>query len=140
MKQIATSYTFNASAKTITFTGLIPSSLERILHVTNVTQGALYFQPQAGSSYSGSYSSPVLTLSASTAGHSDADKLIIFYDDGAEVYQNGFAIPHFDYKEINYSGSNISTIVFKLGGSGGTTVATLTYSYSGSNLVGIAKS
>ena len=74
--------TFSASGKTITFATTIPASISAILHVTNVTRGVLYFQPQAGATYTGTYASPVLTLACSTTGHADADKLEIFYDDG----------------------------------------------------------
>src|SRR5207248_11317023 len=73
--------TFSASGKTITFATTIPSTISHILHVTNVTRGVLYFQPQAGAAYTGTYASPVLTLLCSTSGHADADKLEIFYDD-----------------------------------------------------------
>ncbi len=74
--------TFSASVGTITFATTVPLTIAHILHVTNVTRGVIYFQPQAGTSYSGTYASPVLTLNASTSGHADADKLEIFYDDG----------------------------------------------------------
>lgn len=42
-----------------------------------------------------------------------------------------FTIPAFDYQVFTYVGStnNVSTQVFKTGGSGGTTVATLTFTY-----------
>lgn len=42
-----------------------------------------------------------------------------------------FAIPAFNYMAFTYIGStnNINTQVFKSGGSGGATVATLTYTY-----------
>jgi len=41
----------------------------------------------------------------------------------------------FDYQDITYVGAttDINTVVYKLGGSGGTTVATLTMGYDGSN-------
>lgn len=74
--------TFSASGKTITFASTIPASVSHILHVTNVTRGVLYFQPQAGSAYTGTYTGSVLTLACSTTGHADTDKLEIFYDDG----------------------------------------------------------
>ena len=73
---------FSASGKTITFASTIPASVSHVLHVTNVTRGVLYFQPQGGSAYTGTYASPVLTLACSTTGHADTDKLEIFYDDG----------------------------------------------------------
>lgn len=73
---------FNASAKTITFSPIVPQTISHILQVANITRGVLYFQPQAGPNYSGSYASPVLTLNASTTGHTNSDALLIFYDDG----------------------------------------------------------
>lgn len=47
---------------------------------------------------------------------------------------NGFVIPVSDYQAFTYYGStnNIHTIVSKAGGSSGTTVATLTFTYVGS--------
>lgn len=51
---------------------------------------------------------------------------------GSVYSTNGdFNIPKFDYQAFTYYGStnNIQTRVFKTGGSGGTTVATLTYTY-----------
>jgi hypothetical protein len=45
----------------------------------------------------------------------------------------GGGIPENDYIDIGYHGTtnNIATVVYKLGGSGGTTVATLTIAYVG---------
>ena len=45
----------------------------------------------------------------------------------------GFVIPAYDYTALTYFGStnNVQTVVFKTGGSGGTTVATLTLAYAG---------
>jgi hypothetical protein len=45
----------------------------------------------------------------------------------------GLDIPQHDFVDLTYVGStnNISTAVFKEGGSGGTTVATLTFTYVG---------
>ena len=92
MKQLLSpsNVTFNASAKTLTFTGTVPANIGSILHITNVTHGTLYFQPQAGPQYSGSYTAPVLTLYCTTAGHSNSDSLVIFYDDGiSAAKENG---------------------------------------------------
>lgn len=75
-------YTFNATAKTITFSGTVPPEINNIHHVANITRGVIYFQPQGGLQYSGTYTSPTLTLNASTTGHSDGDKILIIYDDG----------------------------------------------------------
>jgi hypothetical protein len=84
-------YTFSASAKTITFSGAVPAHISNIMHVTNMTRGVLYFQPQAGASFTGTYSSPVLTLAASTTGHADTDQLLIVYDDGTATLPAGAA-------------------------------------------------
>jgi hypothetical protein len=84
-------FTFNATAKTITFSGTVPAAISNIMHVTNVTRGVLYFQPQAGASFSGTYASPTLTLTASTTGHADSDKLLIVYDDGEATLPTGAA-------------------------------------------------
>ena len=53
----------------------------------------------------------------------------------------GFSIPTYDYISCSYTGSNLTGIVYKTGGSGGTTVATLTLGYDGSNnLTSVTKS
>lgn len=46
----------------------------------------------------------------------------------------------YDYVNISYTGSNATTVVYKSGGSGGTTVSTLTLAYDGSdNLTSVTK-
>ncbi len=42
-------------------------------------------------------------------------------------------IPAYDYVVYGYTGNNITTMTYKTGGSGGTTVATQTIAYDGSN-------
>ena len=77
----SSSYIFNAIAKTVTFSSSIPTGLEQILGILNVTRQAwLYFPLQSG--YGGTYSSPTLTFTATTTGHSNTDVLQIFIDDG----------------------------------------------------------
>jgi len=54
---------------------------------------------------------------------------------------SGLNIPSHDYISCTYTGSNLTGVVYKLGGSGGTTVATLTLTYDGSNnLTSVTKS
>lgn len=54
---------------------------------------------------------------------------------------NGLSIPEHDYIALSYTGSNLTGVVYKTGGSNGTTVATLTLTYDGSNnLTSITKS
>lgn len=53
----------------------------------------------------------------------------------------GLEIPEHDYISLSYTGSNLTGVVYKTGGSGGTTVATLTLVYDGSNnLTSVTKS
>lgn len=53
----------------------------------------------------------------------------------------GWDIPVHDYRSFGYTSGNLTSIVYKTGGSGGTTVATLTLAYDGSgNLVSMTKS
>ena len=53
----------------------------------------------------------------------------------------GLEIPAHDYIDLSYTGANLTSVVYKDGGSGGTTVATLTLAYDGSdNLTSITKS
>ena len=45
----------------------------------------------------------------------------------------------YDYISLAYTGDNVTTVVYKSGGASGTTVATLTLAYSGSNLTSVTK-
>ena len=51
----------------------------------------------------------------------------------------GLSIPIHDYIENTYTGDNLTTVIYKLGGSGGSIVATLTLTYSGSNILTVTK-
>ena len=42
----------------------------------------------------------------------------------------GLSVPKHDYIELGYTGSDLTSVVYKTGGSGGTTVATLTLAYN----------
>jgi hypothetical protein len=54
---------------------------------------------------------------------------------------SGLQIPSHDYVSLSYTGSNLTGVVYKSGGAGGTTVATLTLTYDGSsNLTSVARS
>jgi hypothetical protein len=46
---------------------------------------------------------------------------------------NSLVPKSYDYISLSYTGSNLTGVVFKIGGSGGTTVATLVLAYDGSN-------
>jgi len=53
------------------------------------------------------------------------------------LLDNAFAPTRYDSIEMGYSGSNLTSVVYKLLGA---TVGTLTLTYSGSNLTGVARS
>lgn len=46
----------------------------------------------------------------------------------------------YDYISLSYTGTNLTTVVYMVGGSGGTVVSTLTLAYTGSNLTSVTKS
>ena len=53
----------------------------------------------------------------------------------------GLNIPIHDYVSCSYTGSNLTGVVFKVGGSSGDAVATLVLTYDGSgNLLTVTKS
>ena len=46
---------------------------------------------------------------------------------------NGLGIPAHDYIANTYTGNNLTQVVYRLGGSGGTIVATVVMTYDGSD-------
>lgn len=52
----------------------------------------------------------------------------------------GLQVPTHDYIGLSYTGSNLTGVVYKTGGTAGTIVATLTLAYSGSNLISVTRS
>lgn len=54
---------------------------------------------------------------------------------------DGLSIPQHDYVGLTYTGVNLTGVVYKTGGSGGSTVATVALGYDGSNnLTSVTKS
>lgn len=49
------------------------------------------------------------------------------------VTMQGLNVPLHDYIDCSYTGSNLTQVVFKVGGSSGDIVATLHLTYDGSN-------
>lgn len=73
---------------------------------------------------------PTATIPTKVAQIGDTEEQLL-----AKILQNGgMPIPQHDYVAVAYFGAtnNIQTCTFKTGGSGGTTVATLTLAYAGS--------
>jgi len=53
----------------------------------------------------------------------------------------GLSIPPHDFISLSYTGTNLTGVVYKLGGTSGSTVATLTLTYDGNdNLTAVSKS
>lgn len=81
MKILVTSYTFDASARTITLPGYTTVNLERILLITNVTSNIIIYN-FASSTKGGAVAGNTINLDYDTSSMADADKLMIYYDDG----------------------------------------------------------
>lgn len=67
---------------------------------------------------------------------------VVALEDGKKallVEMNSMVPSTYDYVSLSYTGSDLTVAVFKTGGSGGTTVATLTLAYSGGNLTSVTK-
>ena len=71
-------YTFNASAKKITFTDYVSIRLDKIMGVINATVNLPIYVPNTVG-YGGTVAGNVLTFTASNAGMSNGDSLIIKY-------------------------------------------------------------
>lgn len=79
MKKLITNYTFDKTAKTITFSDYASISLEQVLVITNVTDGIIIYnfcEPTLG----GSVATNVLTLDYDTSAMDNADDLQIWVD------------------------------------------------------------
>lgn len=81
MKTQILNYTFNKTAKTVTFTDYNTIRLDSLLLITNVTDNIIIYN-FASSLLGGTVSGNVLTLTYDTSAMDDTDKLQIFYDDG----------------------------------------------------------
>lgn len=81
MRTLISSYSFNKTAKQITFSGFVSISLEKVLMITDVTNQTVIYQANAAG-LGGSVSNNVLTLQYDTtgAGFSNSDSLQIFYE------------------------------------------------------------
>lgn len=79
MKQIIKNYTFNKTARIVTFTDFAAVSLDRLLLVTNVTSNTVIYQFN-NAALGGTVAGNVLTLAYNTASMNSGDKLQIIYD------------------------------------------------------------
>lgn len=82
------------------------------------------------------------SVNVSTRGLLDVLSVEVVDSSGGQITDfttGGFDISSYDYISLSYDNDNLVGVVFKTGGSGGTTVATLTLAYSGSNLISVTK-
>ncbi len=80
MKTKINNYTFDKTAKTVTFTDYTTIRLDSILLITNVTDNVIVYN-FADSTLGGTVATNVLTLTYDTSAMDNTDKLQIFYDD-----------------------------------------------------------
>jgi len=52
-----------------------------------------------------------------------------------DVVANSLVPSDYDYISLSYTGENLTGVVYKKGGSGGTTISTLTLAYTGDKLI-----
>lgn len=81
MKVQVTNYTFDKTAKTVTFTDYASIRLDSVLLITNVTDN-IFIYNFADPTLGGTVATNVLTLIYDTSTMDDTDSLQIFYDDG----------------------------------------------------------
>jgi hypothetical protein len=87
MKVRIDKYTFDASAKTVEFLDYSSIELNRVLLITNVTDGIIIYN---FADSVGTVENNILTLDYDTTSMDDADKLLIFYqNDDIVVYSGG---------------------------------------------------
>jgi hypothetical protein len=80
MKIKIDNYTFNKTAKTVTFTDYATIRLDGLLLITNATDGVIIFN-FADTAKGGTVTGNVLTLTFDTSSMDNGDKLLIYYDD-----------------------------------------------------------
>ena len=86
---------------------------------------------------------PVTTIDYTAAGGASTTTNIDAGTYSVKQMAQGFHLPEYDYLEFSPAAAPATgnqTITYKTGGSSGVVVATLTLTYSSSNLVSVAKS
>lgn len=87
-KQRVINYTFDKTAKTVTFTDYTSITLDSVLLIVNATTQTIIYN-FADSALGGTVATNVLTLEYDTTAMANTDKLVIFYDDGETDYDSG---------------------------------------------------
>lgn len=79
MKQQVINYSFDKTAKTVTFTDYTSISLDRILLIVNTTKNIIIYN-FADATKGGTVATNVLTLAYDTSSMANTDKLLIYYE------------------------------------------------------------
>jgi len=110
MKTLLRTYTFSATAKTVTFAGEASITLDQVLLITNVTRNIIIYN-FADSSLGGSVSGNVLTLTYNTAsGMQNTDKLQVYYDASEVISVPGSAVLAKGYQVHGSDGTSARVI------------------------------
>ena len=149
------SYTFNASNGQITISGITAlTSDEQILLVTNTTDNVMLynFASPPGMTFSTSGDNRIIDLEYDTSQMSNSATLQIYLDlpraqdvkvtsDVSTIQTNSLVTKAYDFVDISYGGNSqiagggsvpdgeINSITYKTGGSSGTAVTYLYFSY-----------
>lgn len=88
--------------------------------------------------YSSTDAQPVALYARSNSTSSLVSPLVCT-SSGSLMISNGLDIPAYDSIALAYSGNNVSTVKYFVGGTGGTLVATLTLTYTGNNVASVMR-
>lgn len=121
---VATDYAFDASAKTVV---IASAGYSRMLYIVNTTRGEVIYNPYS-KTLSGALSSTGVTLDFDTSVYmEDADNLLVMYEGDTSGGEYPYA---HDYIAVTYPTTTTEVYVYKAGGVSGTTVATVTITYT----------
>lgn len=84
MKILINNYTFDKTAKTVTFTDYTTIELKNLLLITNTTDNIIIYN-FASPTKGGTVVNNILTLVYDTSAMDNGDKLQIYYDDGIDT-------------------------------------------------------
>lgn len=111
--QLVQEYTFDASAKTVTFDSFANIDIKRVLLITNVTDNVIIYN-FADAALGGTAATNVLTLDYDTTTMADADEIQIYYDMGSLVKLIDEASATITYIGQAQDGSSIGDAVWSI--------------------------
>ena len=108
-------------------------------YASRLTDGTTYYKAlMAGEAIT--VTSGTITAQQGTTPWTVTGSVTALMNTGTSLIRSNVLVPsNYDYISLEYTGSNLTTAIFKTGGSGGSTVATLVLGYSGSTLTSVTK-